>query len=104
VPAGKSYVGIKLVQLLLHNSQATWDRAARQVPVIGPVVCICFTNHALDQFLEGLVRSGIEDGIVRVGGRSKSELLERFNLHLLVRDARSAHQGYLAANAHRYRR
>lgn len=40
---------------------------------------MCFTNHALDDFLEGLLDVGIRD-IVRLGGRSKSERLVEFNL------------------------
>ena len=27
---------------------------------LGPILCVCFTNHALDQFLEGLLAAGIE--------------------------------------------
>ena len=45
-------------------------------PEIGPIVVICFTNHALDQFLEGLVKAGITDGLVRVGGQGRSEMLQ----------------------------
>jgi hypothetical protein len=39
----------------------------------------CYTNHALDQFLEHLL--GVTDRIVRIGSRSKSEQLEQYNLH-----------------------
>jgi hypothetical protein len=42
------------------------------------MLVVCYTNHALDQFLEGLVP--VTDRIVRVGGRSKSKVLESFNL------------------------
>jgi helicase required for RNAi-mediated heterochromatin assembly 1 len=38
---GKTYVGLKAVQNLLEN-------------VPGQIVIACQTNHALDQFLEGL--------------------------------------------------
>ena len=41
-------------------------------------MCI-FTNHALDDFLEGLLDAGIRD-IVRIGGRSKNERLAELNL------------------------
>lgn len=43
-------------------------RALLASPVSTPILCVCFTNHALDQFLEGLLDAGIE-GVVRVGGR-----------------------------------
>lgn len=49
----------------------------------GPILCICYTNHALDQFLEHLLDRGILD-IVRVGARSKSERLEQYNMQALM--------------------
>ena len=49
---------------------------------LGPILCVCFTNHALDQFLLGLVDAGIEN-IVRVGGNSKTERLAPYNLRNL---------------------
>jgi len=44
---------------------------------------VCYTNHALDSFLEDLLDVGIKD-IVRVGGRSKSERLEEYSLYNLA--------------------
>lgn len=49
-------------------------------PHIGPLLVVCFTNHALDSFLEGLLEGGVTDSIVRVGGGSKSERLAAYNL------------------------
>ena len=43
------------------------------------ILCVCYTNHALDDFLEGLLDVGIRD-IVRIGGRSKNDRLAEFNL------------------------
>ena len=40
----------------------------------------CYTNHALDQILEGIVADGNEQ-IIRLGAHSKSEILEPLNLH-----------------------
>jgi len=54
-------------------------------PAISPILCICYTNHALDQFLEGLIESGIPiNNVIRVGGRSKSEILDGRSLHKLT--------------------
>jgi hypothetical protein len=39
----------------------------------------CYTNHALDQFLEHLLAAGIKR-IIRIGGQSQSTLLEGHNL------------------------
>ena len=62
---GKTYVGLKVVETILNN------------PIRGPFSCygnnpilvVCSTNHALDQFLEGFLE--FCDGIIRVGGGSK---------------------------------
>ena len=67
---GKSYIGIALIKVLLK----TRDKAR-----LGPIICVCYTNHALDQLLEHLVHDGIKH-IIRLGSRSKSQLLEPLNL------------------------
>ncbi|KAF2188466.1 hypothetical protein K469DRAFT_525717, partial [Zopfia rhizophila CBS 207.26] len=43
---GKSYIGLQLVKALLEN------KAKAQ---LGPIIVVCHTNHALDQFLERLI-------------------------------------------------
>jgi superfamily II DNA or RNA helicase len=47
---GKTYLGLKIVQALLHNWQY-WEGVEKRQPT--PILVICYTNHALDQFLEG---------------------------------------------------
>jgi hypothetical protein len=47
------------------------------------IFCVCYTNHALDQFLEHLHNNG-ENKIVRIGGRSKSKKLQKYNLRELM--------------------
>ena len=74
---GKTYVGLKIVQALLRNRRV-WDPRR-----VSPMLMVCFTNHALDQFLEG-VREFLPNGIIRVGGRCKSEDLQIFNLGRFV--------------------
>ena len=44
-----------------------------------PILIVCYTNHALDQFLEGIHKFHPE-GIVRVGGRSQSEIMKACSL------------------------
>ncbi|NXY66516.1 ZNFX1 protein, partial [Callaeas wilsoni] len=71
---GKTYVGLKIVQALLTNDhvwQSTYEKR--------PILIVCYTNHALDQFLEGIL-SFQRDGIVRIGGRSSSAAMHRFTL------------------------
>uniref|UniRef100_A0A672HCA1 RZ-type domain-containing protein n=1 Tax=Salarias fasciatus TaxID=181472 RepID=A0A672HCA1_SALFA len=75
---GKTYVGLKIAQALLTNRQLWRDPRDSS-----PMLVVCYTNHALDQFLEG-IHGFLGKGIVRVGGRSNSEILQRFTLRELM--------------------
>jgi hypothetical protein len=70
---GKSYTGIALTRALLANKKAA---------DLGPILVVCYTNHALDQILEHFLDSGITR-VIRMGGRSKSELLGNLNLRVV---------------------
>uniref|UniRef100_A0A6J0UWU2 NFX1-type zinc finger-containing protein 1 n=1 Tax=Pogona vitticeps TaxID=103695 RepID=A0A6J0UWU2_9SAUR len=84
---GKTYVGLKVMEVLLNNP-ALRGRS--------PILVVCYTNHALDQFLEG-IHTFLTTGIVRVGGRSNSESLKQFTLRELrnKRDIRKWLPGHL---------
>ena len=57
---GKSFIGALLAKTLHDFSDQT-------------ILVVCYTNHALDQFLEDLLKIGIpETSIVRLGGRANS--------------------------------
>ncbi|RAL63386.1 hypothetical protein DID88_003810 [Monilinia fructigena] len=71
---GKSFLGVRIVKILLDC------RAAN----LGPIIIVCYTNHALDQFLEHLIQSGVEK-VIRVGGQSKSDMLAGKNLRVVSR-------------------
>ena len=73
---GKSYTGISLVKILLHSCENIES---------GPILIVCYTNHALDQFLESLVESKVSQ-IIRIGRRSQSTVLEKCTLHHLTRE------------------
>lgn len=65
---GKTFIGLQIVKNLLLNES-----------VKSPILISCYTNHALDQFLEGI--SEFCDKIVRIGGMSQSENMKRFSLN-----------------------
>ena len=46
---GKTYVGLKIAHMLLHNAKV-WQEDEQS-----PILMISYTNHALDQFLHGLL-------------------------------------------------
>ncbi|CAF2793462.1 unnamed protein product [Rotaria sp. Silwood2] len=74
---GKTYLGVRITEMLLHN-QSVWRRPGEQST---PILMICHTNHALDQFLELIVnRLNIHNGIVRVGSRCQNPKIQQFSL------------------------
>ncbi|XP_033625660.1 NFX1-type zinc finger-containing protein 1-like isoform X1 [Asterias rubens] len=94
---GKTYIGLKIIQILLGNKP--WTRSSspdsdesesslsdeEEDNTESPILVVCYTNHALDQFLEGIVAFG-EENVIRVGGRSSSEVLKSKNLSQIRRD------------------
>ena len=75
---GKTYVGAKIVRCLLENREA-WDPDG-----ISPMLMVCYTNHALDQFLEKVLEFLPQKEVIRVGARCKSRQLEACNLKLFT--------------------
>ena len=94
---GKTYIGLKVMEALLCNRDK-WDPHGDS-----PILVICFTNHALDQFLENILdikfiqskRNAlfftwsesveVTPRIARVGGRSQNERIQKLNVNQLVR-------------------
>ncbi|GAX25926.1 hypothetical protein FisN_6Hu036 [Fistulifera solaris] len=68
---GKTFIGGLIARMIRANTDQS-------------ILCICYTNHALDQFLEHMLEAG-ERRIVRLGCRSKSEKLSGYSLRELVR-------------------
>ncbi|KAF1915145.1 hypothetical protein BDU57DRAFT_576497 [Ampelomyces quisqualis] len=70
---GKSYLGLHLMRVLLD---------VKKQAKLGPILVVCYTNHALDQFLDHLLEVGVTK-IIRVGSQSKSKALANHNLQYL---------------------
>ncbi|KAJ8318466.1 hypothetical protein KUTeg_003557 [Tegillarca granosa] len=70
---GKTHIGLKIAELLLHNT-SVWNETKE----IDPILIVCYTNHALDQFLEGILQ--FCTSVVRIGGRCNSAKLEPYKL------------------------
>ena len=64
-----------MAKILLENRDVWTDSQQGNRPIL----VVCYTNHALDQFLEGIL-DFCPEGIVRVGSRCKNPQLEEFNL------------------------
>ena len=99
---GKTYIGLKIVKILLKNRSLWTQRNERlryrlaaldinlndERNLESPILVVCYTNHALDQFLEG-ISEFCKTGIVRVGGRSKCEAMKKFSMRTLRQEMRS---------------
>ncbi|XP_063429947.1 NFX1-type zinc finger-containing protein 1-like [Mytilus trossulus] len=85
---GKTYIGLKIVKALLHNKDI-WCPDENNS---SPLLVVCYTNHALDQFLEGIL--GFYKGnVLRLGSRSSSEVMKLHNINskrMALRRDRSA--------------
>ncbi|XP_033759736.1 LOW QUALITY PROTEIN: NFX1-type zinc finger-containing protein 1-like [Pecten maximus] len=92
---GKTHVGLQIAKALLHNRDVWQGNHVRRHTNIRnmsletkeQMLVVCYTNHALDQFMEGIVQFLDKDNktewreeIVRVGGRSENEAMDEFSL------------------------
>ena len=60
----------------------------------------CYTNHALDQFLQHVLHEGTKK-IIRIGGQSHSSLLEGHNLRTVAQlESKSGSERYLLAKSY----
>ena len=82
---GKSYVGAQIVNFLLNQ----FDKSFL------PILCICYTNHALDQFLIDLMDTGVpKKDIVRIGSGSRSPIIdESFSLITKAKKFNTSYDG-----------
>lgn len=67
---GKTYLGVKVATTLLNNLQRQNGKCC--------LLVICYTNHALDQFLEALLP--ITKSMARIGSQSHNKALEEYNI------------------------
>jgi len=89
---GKSYLGLQIMKVLLE---------IKEKEKLGPILIVCYTNHALDQFLEHLIDIGVKK-LVRVGGMSKSKKLASHNLRTVSNlETKTKSEKYLAAMKYR---
>ncbi|XP_052804207.1 NFX1-type zinc finger-containing protein 1-like isoform X1 [Mya arenaria] len=65
---GKTYVGLKIAEVLLDNNN---DKT---------IMVVCYTNHALDQFMREIIAQNPTSNVVRIGGRSKDEQIQNITL------------------------
>ncbi|KAF8877917.1 P-loop containing nucleoside triphosphate hydrolase protein [Infundibulicybe gibba] len=83
---GKSFIGALLAKVLHDTTSKT-------------ILVVCYTNHALDQFLEDLLKIGIPaSSMVRLGGKS-TPLTEPLSLYKQKSDHRFQRSDYTTIDA-----
>jgi hypothetical protein len=89
---GKSYLGLQIMRILLD---------IKKKKDLGPILIVCYTNHALDQFLEHLLDIGVKK-LIRVGGMSKSKKLFNHNLRTIGDlETKTKSEKYMAAMSYK---
>jgi len=96
---GKTYIGKKIVEALLVNKRL-WDPEG-----LSPILVVCYTNHALDQFLEGIIELlncdpsdpvNASYKIIRIGGRSSNEVVSKFTVQCFRKKSDDHRRYYIA--------
>ncbi|XP_076097023.1 NFX1-type zinc finger-containing protein 1-like [Mytilus galloprovincialis] len=77
---GKTYIGHKIIKSLLHNRHIWNTDPDTGAEDNRPILVVCYTNHALDQFLEGIVECYSGD-VLRLGSRSSSEIMKPLSIN-----------------------
>uniref|UniRef100_A0A8D9EVL1 NFX1-type zinc finger-containing protein 1 n=1 Tax=Cacopsylla melanoneura TaxID=428564 RepID=A0A8D9EVL1_9HEMI len=62
---GKTHVGLRIVKSLLNQLLG------------GPILLVCYTNHALDQFLQGVL--GFTQNVLRLGYSKRNTQVKPYN-------------------------
>jgi len=78
---GKTFIGLKIMNTIINN---LYKKSA----LTKPILVVCYTNHALDQFMEGIL--SFTKKVVRIGGQSKSEKLKQYSLRNISRTYRKS--------------
>lgn len=90
---GKTFIGLKIIKTLINNLYKTNNKMRNCSSLTKPILVICYTNHALDQFLTGILR--FTNKIVRIGGQSRLEILDEYNLRNVTRIIRPSTTTYV---------
>lgn len=70
---GKTFIGVKVATTCIKNLKSGMNKCL--------LLMICYTNHALDQFLEAILP--VTESVARIGGQSRSEIMKKYNINEL---------------------
>lgn len=67
---GKTFLGVALSQVIL---------ASRKILRPKPILAVCVTNHAVDSFMEDLLKLGVTK-LARLGRGSKESWIQKYQI------------------------
>ncbi|CAC5383465.1 unnamed protein product [Mytilus coruscus] len=89
---GKTYIGLQIAKTLLHNREKWkiirgYDQNGERIERKQCLLIVCYTNHALDQFVEGIIDFIPEKelnneipSVIRIGNQSKNEAVNKYSI------------------------
>ncbi|CAG2215774.1 NFX1-type zinc finger-containing protein 1 [Mytilus edulis] len=89
---GKTYIGLQIAKTLLHNREKWkiirgYDQNGEMIESKQCLLIVCYTNHALDQFVEGIIDFIPEKelnneipSVIRIGNQSKNETVNKYSI------------------------
>jgi hypothetical protein len=111
-PPGTGKVCLCILKLTidLHRGRASaiafrkQDRVSYNVSSadLRPIVLLAFTNHALDHILRAVHDTGVTKDIVRLGSRSKDDVVSEYSLEAIemVRNKKTSLHGEVGKHIH----
>ncbi|XP_063413105.1 NFX1-type zinc finger-containing protein 1-like [Mytilus trossulus] len=115
---GKTYIGLQIAKTLVHNKDKwkitrDFDHDGERFPEKKQcILIVCYTNHALDQFVEGIIGFTPErelnsdiPAVIRIGNQSKNPAVDKYSIknhRHKVHKRRQAHEVMEAAERTRY--
>ena len=75
---GKTHFGALITNILLQNLNNKNDNIIYHDNNPSQILVVCYTNHALDQFIEKVTK--FTNDIIRIGGKCQNEIVKQYEL------------------------
>jgi len=79
---GKTFIGLMIIETMIRNLYLESNG------LTNPIIVVCYTNHALDQFMEGIIK--FTSNVVRIGGQTKSNIIQDYTLKNVTKNYRKS--------------
>ncbi|XP_015379679.1 PREDICTED: NFX1-type zinc finger-containing protein 1-like [Diuraphis noxia] len=82
---GKTFIGLMIIETFIKNLYCL----EQSNKLKNPIIIVCYTNHALDQFMEGILK--FTNNVVRIGGQTKSNIVKDYTLKNVTKTYRKSY-------------